>query len=72
MSYKTEEVAIRQAKEDAMNIILGAFYIVKYPDGRYNYYPLGMWPAEKAQTTRRFVQKNGKWKLIKLRTMGAI
>jgi len=68
MSYKTEGVAIKQAKQDRMNILLGAFYIVVYTDDRFDYYPLGTWPAGTAQTVSRYVQKDGKWKLIKLRT----
>ena len=72
MSYKTEEVAIREAKKDQMNVLLGAFYIVVYPNGRFDYFPLGMWPTKTAQTTRYFrMMENGKWKQIKLRTPSA-
>ena len=65
MGYKDQYITAREAKKNPLCKAFKAFYIVTYPDGTFDYYPIGSWPVGTALTTKVFTLCNGKWKSVK-------
>ena len=59
--FRSVYIAIRQAKRDALCRTLGAFFIIQYEDGRFDYYPIGYWPTEPGTVLKAYTLCTGKW-----------